>query len=233
MERTDSVEAHPEQVLRRRLSRREYQRLLWWTGLAILAGVWSLANYYESFNEALFWMFGPFVISAPRIIVAGTLAGVGAWIACLWMWATGPRICPVGHWHRIWKAARITATVITVLVLLLLDGAIFLLKAPGAIQPIHVLSPASPGGCRLVLWRDVDMLYDNPTTWAYLKVPGSTRLRDLPNEVWINPNASKKEFRLTLTWSGDQAHLSARELTAPFRTLKPYPYRDPITSPAR
>ncbi|WP_257479076.1 hypothetical protein [Acidipropionibacterium jensenii] len=230
MEHTDTPNPQPEQTARRHLSRRGWQRLLWWTGLASLAGVWISMGCVHSPYGQLFWMVGPFVTSMDRILVAGTLASVIAWIACFSLWITRPRSGAVGLSRRIWTVVRITATAITAVVLLLLNGIVLVVMTPDAIQPIHVLSPASPGGCRLVLWREPNSDYGQFTS-MFLKVPGSVTLRELPGAVWVNPNVPKKELRLTLTWSGNQGHLVAQERTPPFGTSNPYPH--PITCPAR
>ncbi|WP_257478380.1 hypothetical protein [Acidipropionibacterium jensenii] len=166
MERTDSVEAHPEQTPRRRLCRRGWRRLLWWTGLAILVGVWGIAEVYDGFGSP-FWMIGPFITSAARLIGAGTLVGAGAWIACLCLWAFGPHIRPLGLARRIWRVVCIVTIIVTIIVtasvFLILDGAMTLVTASDARQKIHVLFPASPGGCHVMLWRTPDSGYGQTT----------------------------------------------------------------------
>ncbi|AZZ42395.1 hypothetical protein C0Z11_09010 [Acidipropionibacterium jensenii] len=175
-------------------------------------------------------MIGPFITSAARLIGAGTLVGAGAWIACLCLWAFGPHIRPLGLARRIWRVVCIVTIIVTASVFLILDGAMTLVTASDARQKIHVLFPASPGGCHVMLWRTPDSGYGQ-STWAYLKTPGSATLRQLPGVVRINPDAPEEGSRLTLTWSGDQGYLSAQTRTPPLRTSNPYPY--PITCPAR
>ncbi|QCV88633.1 hypothetical protein FEZ32_09945 [Acidipropionibacterium jensenii] len=229
MEHTDTPNPQPEQTTRRRLSRRGWRRLLWWTGLAILAGVWGIAEIVQGFGSP-FWMIGPFITSAARLIVAGTLVGVGVWLTCLCLWAFGPHIRPLGLARRIWRVVCIVTVVVTASVLLILDGAMTLLEVDDARQKIHVLSPASPGRCHVMLWRTPDSGYGQ-STWVYLKTPGSVTLRQLPGVVQINPDAPEENSRLTLTWSGNQGHLQAQEHTPPFSTSNPYPHL--ITCPAR
>ncbi|MDN5997416.1 hypothetical protein [Acidipropionibacterium jensenii] len=229
MEQTDSVEAQPEQTTRRRLNRRGWRRLLWWTGLAILTGVWGIAETVSGFGSP-FWMIGPFITSAARLIGAGTLVGVGAWIACLWLWAFGPHSRPLGLVRRIWRVVCIVTIIVTAGVFLILDGAMALLEVDNARQTFHVLPTASPGGCRVVLWRTPDSGYGQ-STWVYLKTPGSATLQSLQGVADVNLDAPEQNLGLTLTWSGEQGHLLAQELTSPGSAWNPYP--SPITCPAR
>ncbi|MDN6794323.1 MAG: hypothetical protein L0L69_04565 [Propionibacterium sp.] len=229
MEQADSSIQQSVNNARRRLSRRGWRRLLWWTGLAILAGVWGIAEVYDGFGSP-FWMIGPFITSAARLIGAGTLVGAGAWIACLWLWALGPHSRPLGLARRVWRVVCIVTIIVTAGVFLILDGAMTLVTASDARQKIHVLPPASPGGCHVVLWRAPDSGYGQ-STWVYLKTPGSATLQPLHGVADVNPDAPEQDLRLTLTWSGNQGHLSAQTLTPPFSTSNPYPH--PITCPVR
>jgi hypothetical protein len=230
MEHTDSVKAQPEQTTHRRLNRRGWRRLLWWTGLAILTGVYVVMNDVLVGIVSPFWMIGPFITSAGRTIVVGTLAGTAAWTTCLCLWVTGPHTRSHGLTRRIWRVACILTTFLTAATLLLLDGLLSCVLMSNALQRSHVLSPASPGGCQVMLWRTSND-GSGASTWVYLKVPGSVTLRQLPGDADVNPDTPKQSLRLTLTWTGDQAHLQAQQLTHPFSTWNPYP--DPIICPVR
>ncbi len=173
-------------------------------------------------------MIGPVVISVARLILIGTTAGILAWIGCFVLWV---RCAPpeIGRWlDKVVRAGTVTIVVVVALVSLALDGIMALLETSYAFQPIHVLSPASPGGCRLVLWQEPDSNYGQ-NTYGFLKVPGSVKLRNIPGVVWLNPDNSSVHWRLT--WTDGRAHLTGWGTDHPKQTWDSLV--TPVVCPAR
>lgn len=201
--------AHPAR--RRVLTRRARRRWLWWSGGVLLAGFYVIWDrVITNLSGEPFFLFGPVATSASRLSLLVLGVGLACWFRCFWLWSTR------AHGRRVRLVCRIAAGIVSTITavvavpVLAVCVVLGLLALPNAVQRFHVLSPASPGGCRLVIWQSAveGMGKDaGRDTWAYLYVPGSHVLRSVGGGVvFLDP--SNHTTRWTLTWNGNTAHLT-------------------------
>lgn len=157
-----------------------------------------------------FFLVGPVATSASRLSLLVLGVGLACWFRCFWLWSTRAHGRHVRLVRRIAAGIVSTITAVVAVPAMTVCVAAGLLALPNAVQRFHVLSPASPGGCRLVIWQSAveGMGKDaGRDTWAYLSVPGPHVLRSVGGGVvFLEP--SNDTTRWALTWNGNTAHLT-------------------------
>ena len=175
------------------------RRVAWWLGILASASAVAVTTAVPYLDE-------PIVVAGviPRVwpvVGALVLMTTGSFVAsALLQWDNRAR----GTWHRLLRFAAIASSTV---VALFLAGAAFLMALIlDASTDYEVLSPSSPGGCRIVVGQNPHMFSGSGT--VFVLAEGQRRPRET-DRYTTDPGSSHPINAGTyeLTWRGEVASL--------------------------
>lgn len=191
---------------RRRGPRVAWHPVLWWAGWVLVA-LLVAAEYTGAVAYGFLFHVGPLLVQARLVAVALYVLVLVCWSCSLRM--RTPRAPTNGRLQRFLVVMRKVAAALMATVIVLLGGLYTLLTGLFLLsEHYHMLHPASPGGCRVVVSVTQDAEYGSDGLF-YLALPGSIVVRET-GYGWSMPG-SIDPFRhrdWSLRWDRRTAHLT-------------------------
>lgn len=190
--------------------RRWLRRALWWTGLVMIVGPilvgWSMLEAPTGTAHAPLHL-GTIVLGQAQAWCLVMVAGIGCWTACLVLLARHGRLRRSRRGLLI-AVPRTVVSVICTLTVGICVPAVWLFS-----DTYHVLSPAGPGGCRIVSAHDnVAMVGDYNRIWILRSSRPLLQPTGLSYDFDSGPGIDPvQEGTFHLAWAGRTGSLSMWE----------------------